>query len=337
MRAKIGVIFNYLAGKSDLLPLVGQIVQEKMGPYAELITGQGGFGEIFIPGHKRVVKVKSQKIPEAITSLVEEFIKLDVSIIVGIGGDGTLNWIASRILEKDGGQLVMGIGTGTANVGPLLRFNLRELEAFDFQQFNIHEIRPLTVARNRQHLGYAFVDVVIGNTFLGTLEGKMETFDAASFYYEGVKRVTRPSGMITEVSIGKGDKWRVVKNVAQIIISPIHHAKFFVGKAITGPLCWAHYLNMDGVVALASVPVVDPYITHDALEEKEPVKVEFILFSKKEPVLVQAREEGMFVILDGNVVSPMGKGVLKVEVSPKTVKVISNRPFELDCYPLVAK
>lgn len=335
MGTKVGVIFNPLAGRGEAFFLIGKLLQEKIGSYAGIITGKGGYGEDFVSKAEKVLVPKGERIPEAIDGFVEELLEQRVSLVIGVGGDGTMNLIASSILRRGASFLpLMGIAAGTANVGPLIRFDLKELQAFEPKKMKFHKVKPLCVSLNGEHIGYAFIDVVIGDTFLGTINGEVKALDAAAFYYKNLKKPKEPASRMEEVLVVKKERCIKVKGVAQVIAPPIHHPRFYVGKAIVGSLCWAYHLRMGGVIAFASVPIVDPNIDLEALEMKEPVRLEHVLFKEGERVYLEGFPEDTFVILDGNPSSPAGGKGMVIEIFPEALKVISNRPYNLDCYPV---
>lgn len=331
---RAGVVFNPTAGRADCFNTIGEVLSEKLSSCEEIITGPGNFGEEFIAQARVILPSNVKGSVLGLEEIVDAFYKLGIDLLIGVGGDGTLNVLGSYLLQRRLALPLMGIPAGTANVGPLLRFNRRALEQFDPDKVEISEIRPIEVWVNGCHRGYAFVDAVIGETFLGTVDGSMECLDVRAFLYDREKKRRNSTlSVMKRVCISKGQRTYTLSNVFQIIAAPIHHARFYIGKAITGALCWAWHLKKEAVVTFTSTNIVDPYVAPDNLAEREPVVVSHVLLGGKEVVDIKGIPEGKFLVLDGNPICSVEGQVIRIGVASRGVLVASNRSCEENCGP----
>lgn len=312
---KAGLIINASAGNFSKIK---EKITKLKEIFDEITTGPGIFGKDFLEEAK-VVDIKSSNFKDAIRELTVKLSECS-DVIVSVGGDGTANFIASTIIDEKINIPIMGIAGGTANVGSLVRFSLDNIKPPSY----IETIDCLKVWKGENHVGYAFIDAVFGDTFLGTLNNKLVNLSAKKFLKNGVKMEKKPRTWIgSEIKIMK-NKRRIpinMKNIAQIVASPLNHSDFYIGKAITGSLSWAHFLEVDGCVALSNKIIVDSYLDKKVLYET--VTVEHILFEENDCIEIDGFAEDVYVILDGN---PMCKcdEPIKLKVLKNCIKVFTD-------------
>ena len=267
---KAGVIVNASAGNFEY-------IKEKIIKLKEIfdgiITGPGKFGGDFLNGAE-VVEVISKNFTNAINELTLKLSKHS-DVIVSVGGDGTANFIASALIDGKSDIPIMGIAGGTANVGPLVRFSLESLE----EPLHVDSVNCLKIWKENQHLGYAFIDVVVGDTFLGKLNGKMVNLSAKDFLESGRKIEKKPGSDIVENLVVLKNKKKIpinIKKASQIIASPLNFSGFYVGKAVTGSLSWASFFDSIGILSISNRVIINSYLEEHDVEES--VVVEQILF-----------------------------------------------------------
>ncbi len=311
MRA--GVVVNPSAGK---MKTIAQKLSKLEEIFDEVFTGPGRFGGDFLKS-SRIVEVTTEGFKEAIRRLVLEFLK-NVDVIVSVGGDGTANLVAEVLIDESIDIPVMGIAGGTANVGPLIRFSLDDLKG----PYRIEKVNCLKVLHGGEKVGYAFVDVVFGDTFLGTLNGRMVNLDAKAFIEKGLKVPKRPRNNIArELKVYRGGEEIEIRmgQISQLIASPINFPGFYIGKAITGALCWARFFDLIGLLVFSSRVIVDSGVTEESA--KDPLVLVQISFSEGEPVVLEGFNRGVFAILDGNPACECEKPIILVGLKD-CVKVI---------------
>jgi len=330
---RVGIIFNPGAGKSSFFRAIGKLLYQTFAASNyHLITGPGPFGACYMPKATQVVSLPNVDLPVAFRTIVKAFVDQGVELIIGVGGDGTLNFLATYLLELRADTVLMGVAGGTANVGPLIRFNAARLQEFDPDKLYTRNLCPLEIRLEQKLIGYAFVDVVIGDTFLGTFQGHLETFSASKFLKEGVKQPQLPSQDLGCFVIKKGIQRFEVKHIAQIIASPLYYTQFYKGKAITGALCWAPFLGAAAAVVWTNVPIIAPQISSNFYPE--PVNMGMILVRPEEQVEIRGMAHSACIIADGNPLDFLGDKTLTILTSKRGVRVAGPRPLEEDCYPL---
>ena len=321
---KAGVIINISAGRFEILR---EKISKLEHVFDEIITGPGKFGENFLR-KAEVENISSSNFKEAIKELTLKLSEKS-DVIVSVGGDGTANMIAEVIINEGIDIPIMGIGGGTANVGPLIRFSLDSLE----KPSRIETVNCLKVWKGDKHVGYAFVDVVFGDTFLGTLENKVVNLSAENFLKDGKKVSKIPCDDIAEcLEIFRGEKKIQIHNIgriAQVVASPLNFSKFYIGKAITGILCWAPFFKAIGALIVSSRVVVNSQLTQEDM--KSPVVLEQILFNIDETIKINGLRKGVYLILDGNPICECDAPVI-LRGLKECVKVFTGS--QKSCYPI---
>ena len=155
----------------------------------------------------------------------------------------------------------MGIAGGTANVGPIVNVEPGSLKDFDPSRLNYVDTGAIKVTVGYKHIGYGFNDVVIRNTFLGTIDGKMVNISVESMVKKGEKVAVTPASDITTDRFSISKNGNPVKNSisrpAQIIVSPLDNDNFY-GRAIAGILCMSAYSPLKAAIALFDQVIVKP-------------------------------------------------------------------------------
>lgn len=296
---RISVLFNPAAGKSDRFAAIADEIVDRFEGHT-LFTGESDFGEIMLQkADVRVVRTSRVSFIEILEAYLAAFMERDTDLVVGVGGDGFLAHIASFLIENGLQIPLMGIAGGTANVGPLIGYDIDRLRKFNPKKLRIESITALVAKSGRGKNRYAFNDIVVGNTFLGTIDGKTVNLSAADFIRDLSKVEVRPSENIAT------ENFRILKNcrpvppppfkVAQIVVSPLFKKEFYAGKAVTGALCWAPYY-----LSGAAVSVMDAVVIDSQLEGPDsPVCIQQILFDEND--LIEIEGLSSYLIADGNV------------------------------------
>ncbi len=161
-----------------------------------------------------------------IEDLVAFALEKDVDVFITAGGDGTASYVASAALKlcKDGDPIrILGYPAGTENVGPIVH-PLTHLKASGVDGMREVLLDSIEVSCGDRILGYAFNDVIVGNTFLGTMDGKVVNLDAKALALEGKTVRTRVSeDIVTEdfTATLNGKTVKVDQRFVQIGASPL--------------------------------------------------------------------------------------------------------------------
>jgi hypothetical protein len=294
---RIAVLFSPDAGKKKIFNDIGSVLARKLKNH-KVFTGQGGFGKLYIPEATEIAECAGDyrtKIAFMTLSLSAQ--KPDLFICVG--GDGLGAYVADTLITNGLSVPVMGIAGGTANVGPIIATRLYDLDSFDPENLIFSSRGAIHVRNGGRHTGYAFNDVVIGNTFLGTIDGETKNISVEELLVNNKKVPVTPSCNITadEFRIAKNGKdiCFSIKKPAQIVVSPLEVDKFY-GRAVTGVLCHSAYSPLKAAMGLFDNIIVG--INANIAEQL--TKSEHILFGPGDLITVTGLSDEGHIIIDGN-------------------------------------
>lgn len=223
-----------------------------------------------------------------------------VDLIVFFGGDGTAVDIILGMKKENKLIPLAGVATGTACCGPFIIFrSVEDLINFDFTNIYPTWVRGLNVYSNNQFLGTSFIDVVIGDTFVSTIDGEKRTVDSYNFFYNNKRIIKNPgyiqlahsSVVVNQKNIPSG------KKVSQIIISPFsdREKNYYLSKAVTGLFCHLPYSTKSYAMIISSEPIIF-FMQDNSLPYCSELKQ--IIFSQTD--LIYISNFDAFCILDGN-------------------------------------
>jgi hypothetical protein len=296
---KIGVLFNEAAGGSSRFAACGRILVERLAG-RELLTCAGGFGGDILPAAK-ILPLPPLDYLGRISRAVESLIDAGTELLVCVGGDGFAASCAEVLIRHSIDLPLLGVAGGTANVGPLIGFNLQNLGSLDLGRCVERKIIALECSCGERSLGYAFNDVVIGDTFLGSLDGRMKNISLELFLATGEKREKRPARVIT------GPDFKVTKNgeirnsrlraKQMVVAAPLNGIDFYRGKAVLGALCLAPWVDRNAVLAIADRSWID---TEASFEGENFTEIEHLLFGTGDIVEMQGFAPAGQIVIDGN-------------------------------------
>ena len=222
--------------------------------------------------------------------------------LVGVGGDGTLRDIASALCADGNSAWLLGVGVGSANVGPLVSVRGSSLNALLLDRLTEVTVHGVEAFSSGGSLGVAFNDVAFANSFFGTREGRRVDLDAAEAL-AGNDRAAVP------VSVCGADTW-IAKNgrkmvdgrndaVAQIIASPVNYPGDYAGMAVSGLMCWGPYVGQHAVLTAASTVMIRSRLTSDDIVAVEPLRLTQISFGETDLIEVGGLKNGAVLVLDG--------------------------------------
>lgn len=236
-----------------------------------------------------------------LSAQVQGLVDAGAQRFVTVGGDGTGTYLLTILHQLGYRMPILGIAAGTANVGPVVSVTLDQLTGRHISQTRLKCYDGLEVWKNGTFLSYAFNDVVIGDTFLSTVDGQMCNVSVRSLLLEGKCVPQTPSSNLipSDFSIWKAGKRLAPQSdkIQQIIISTVANEAHY-GRAIYGPLCQCDWLEQKGVIALCDhIPVStteqDAGITRWST-------MQYLLFGPNEPVTLEHFSPEAAVICDGN-------------------------------------
>lgn len=226
-----------------------------------------------------------------------------VDVLMGIGGDGTLCDIASAILDTGATVQLLGIGVGSANVGPLVSLLGRDVGRLSLDALQEIQIHGIDAYLSENLVGTAFNDVVFSNTYFGTRDGKRIDLDAAA-NFSGEDRPAEPKSVCgPRTWIDKNSK-RMLANgndaFAQIIASPLNEGGVYAGKAIGGLMCWGPYLGNPCVLAAVNTVMVRTQLGLADLNNAEPLRLSHVSFGENDRIAIGELLADAVLVIDGN-------------------------------------
>jgi hypothetical protein len=313
-------LVNRSAGKNHLLP---EAVKRYKNAFPDhvLCVPEGFFAPEYTDDFVVVNTPTSESYLEALELSIKAVSSYGCERIVAFGGDGFFNNIGSLLINNAIPIPLMGIGTGTANVGILTQFSVSDLNP-ELRSDKSTPISPLFVEKNAEVMGYAFHDIVIGDTFLGTVESKTRNISIKRWMKDKSLIPVPPVPLTGErIQFYTGEKRLTVKigSFSQIILSPLYNSEFYVGKAITGLLCFSPYYSDCFGMALSDRVLVE--MNEDFPDF--PCLLEQRLFRAGERVTIQGIPDSHYIIVDGNPVCSAEGGIL-IGISESFVNVVIN-------------
>ena len=223
-----------------------------------------------------------------------------VGLFITAGGDGTASYVASSVILRSRGMgirpLFLGFPAGTANAGPIVH----RLGTGDLKELTEISLDAIEVTDGDEVVGYGFNDVIIGNTFLATLDGKLVNLDAQAMALHGKEAVARPGDRIAGKDFTvtlDGKAAQIPHEVLQICVSPIG-AMELGPRAVLGGL-----LNSEGDAHPAAVA----FISRNMIDSdpaswnwRGPVSTTHICFTENNRLEISGLGDDANVIVDGN-------------------------------------
>ena len=223
-----------------------------------------------------------------------------VDVYITAGGDGTVSYVASSTIlnsrNKTFRPLFIGFPAGTANAGPIVK----RLGTGDISKLKMTKIDAIEVSDGDTPIGYGFNDVIIGNSFLGTINGEMKNFDAIAMAMKGEVKVISPGTDITSGSFRaslNGNALDIRHDVRQICISTLQFDEFTM-RAVFGGM-----LNAVGFEHPAAAAFMDRVMVNSDQKSwnyKGSVSTTHVCFNEADSLKISGFGKDAQIIIDGN-------------------------------------
>ena len=242
----------------------------------------------------------SNEYVENINKMVSFAVDNIVDVYITAGGDGTVSYVASSTIvnsrNKTFRPLFIGFPAGTANAGPIVK----RLGTGDISKLKMTKIDAIEVTDGENVIGYGFNDVIIGNSFLGTINGEMKNLDAVAMAQRGEAKVVSPGTDITSDKFKAsmdGEVLDIRHDVKQICISTLQFDRFNM-RAVFGGV-----LNAVGFEHPAAVAFMDRIIV-----DSDPVSWNYrgasstshVCFNENDVLKISGFGPDAQIIIDGN-------------------------------------
>lgn len=252
-----------------------------------------------------------------IEKLVDALISHGVEGIVTVGGDGTASYVASSLIKTGRGDIaIIGYPAGTANCGPIVRYGLKR-DAFE----RTKRMDAIEVSSGGRVLGYGFNDVVVANTFLGTIDNRLVSLSAEVMERDGRSEEETPSGDILSSSFAFSINGKKIQSdyssVSGIYISTLCKDRL-MGRAVSGGLLSACGLEHPAAVTFTDRVLVtadQSSWNHKGLTESKQ-----IVFDENDRLFFSGFSSLAHVIIDGNPFA-IEDGKIEIRIKPEAVTV----------------
>jgi hypothetical protein len=302
----VAVLFSPGAGGRNAFPRVGEILDSALAG-CRILTCPGDLGSSFLPGAMAIDLDSGLPYVALMREAAGRLARGKPDLFVCVGGDGLASYvadalIAQRAMDPSAKDIpILGVGAGTANVGPIVSIPANNLERLDLHALSKVRVGAVEAKVGGKHLAYGFNDIVLGNTFLGTVGGVAQCLSAFAMASAGRHEPAQPEPTVA------GAGFRVEKNgkavagaslrPAQIIASPLFAGEFH-GRAVAGVLCEAAYTPGLAALSLLGSALVRP----DSAEEcyANFLRVDQLLFKPGDHITLDGLAETAEVVADGN-------------------------------------
>ncbi len=254
----------------------------------------------------------------------------EAELLVCVGGDGLASYAADAMLAGLKPVPLLGIAAGTINVGPIVSLGLDGIADLDPEKLKIEKVGAVEVSLDGVHLAYGFNDIVIGDTFLGMMDGAAKSLSVRAMLEKGEKREASPSPDIV------GPAFTVRKNgigiepgmrrPAQIIVSPLGKREFYA-RAIAGVLCDAAYMKGAAAMALFDSVIVRAGSPERGISDFSAT--EQLLFGPGDWVEISGLAAAGQIVVDGNPFARTGDRV-RFRSMPDLVDVAKLHHFGME-------
>jgi len=294
---RIGILVNPAAGNSRRM---GDVLSRLAEAWAgqELLTMAGPAGGC-LPRATRLPEPQGGYVDRLFAS-VAALCAAGAELIVTLGGDGTAAY-AAEALKQGGLRLpLFGIGLGTANVGPIVTLGPEDpIPPVDALVFVPED--AVAVCDRGRRIAAGYNDVVLGNTFLATVNGETVTADGRALLQEGRVVPAKPLESIFT------PQTRVTKNgqplsvslpaVGQAIASHLSSDRLY-GRAVHGIYCFAPDSPTQGALTLSGRPLVSYEPDGRGIDAFAPE--ERLLFSAADEITITGLDPSVLAVCDGN-------------------------------------
>lgn len=297
---KVGILFGPASGEGAPMRAELLLARRLEGRSVAVCDG------IFAGSGKRSSWTRLKAAPtsgylESLGAAVAALEAWGAELLVCVGGDGLASYAADAMLKGPRPIALLGIAAGTINVGPIVTLGIDEIPFLDLDKLSYGKSGGVEVLVEGSHLAYGFNDIVIGDTFLGTLDGRIASLSVRALLERGEKLGCAPSPSIA------GPDFRVTKNgtairggmtaPAQVIVSPLGRREFFA-RAVTGILCNAAYMRGAAALALFDSVIVSAGSPERGFSDFSAS--EQLLFQPGDTVELSGLGPAGHIIVDGN-------------------------------------
>jgi len=296
---KTALLYNYKAGKGLPAELVVRKLCEFFSGDELLVTDEG----LLFPALpvSLVVPEETQGYFSAIRARVKALADAGAERFVSVGGDGTATYVRNAMYELGINLPILGVAAGTANVGPIVSVTLEQLEGRHISEATEVCYDGISVYVQDQFLSLAFNDLIVGDTFLGTIDGQTCSLSVRALLEKGEHTPVKPAEHIVNddfvVELNGVDLIPNTKIIRQIVLSPVAHENHY-GRAVYGCVGKCDWSEKKGVIALCDYIAVS--FEEDGTGVDRFSTTQYLIFGPNDQVALRGFTEEACLICDGN-------------------------------------
>ena len=318
---KIGILVNPSAGQGKNAHAVIRRIEQSW-PDHELYTIDGPGGASF---------ERAERLPQPqggyvdrLYSSVELLLSAGAELLISLGGDGTAAYVAEALNHSKKHVPILGIGLGTANVGPIVTLNADD-SIPPVESLSIEAAGGVAVFTGGRRIGAGYNDVVLGNTYLATISEEAVTADGQALLQNGDVRPAKPLSNVftSETRICKNGRLLPVSlpEVGQVIAAPIEKDSLY-GRTVHGILCYAPDSPMQGALTLSARSLVSYEPDDRGFDAFAPE--ERLLFSADDTITITGLAPSVLAVCDGNPLKIVD-GSVTLQYIPQDVLIAKRR------------
>ena len=296
---KTALLYNYKAGKGLPAELVVRKLCDFFSGDEVLVTDEG----LLFPALpvSYVVPEEAQGYFAIIRARVKALAEAGADRFVSVGGDGTATYVRNAMYELGINLPILGVAAGTANVGPIVSVTLEQLEGRHVSQTSEVCYDGISVFENGRFLSLAFNDLIVGDTFLGTVDGQTCSLSVRALLEKGEHTPVKPAEHIVTddfaVELNGIDRIPNTKCISQIVLSPVAHESHY-GRAVYSVVGKCDWSEKKGVIALCDYIAVS--FEEDGTGVDRFSTTQYLIFGPNDQVTLRGFTEEACLICDGN-------------------------------------
>ena len=296
---KTALLYNYKAGKG----LSAELVVRKLCDFFsgdELLVSDPGlvFPELPV---SLVEPEPADGYFAVILARVKALAEAGAERFISVGGDGTATYVRNAMYELGINLPILGVAAGTANVGPIVSVTLDQLEGRHVSQTYEVCYDGISVFVDGKFVSLAFNDLIVGDTFLGTVEGQTRSISVRALLEEGIISPKKPTeNIVTEefaVELNGAELAPNSADIRQIVLAPVAHESHY-GRAVYSVVGKCDWCEKKGVIALCDYIAVS--FEDDGAGVDRFSTTQYLIFGPNDQVVLKGFTDEACLICDGN-------------------------------------
>lgn len=298
---KTALLYNPNAGSK----IPANVVLERLAAFFEgdeLLVADNALLRPELP--LQLVEVSTQGLGyfDVILARVRALVEAGAERFACVGGDGTATYLRTALYLLGLDLPILGVAAGTANVGPIISVKLEALEGRHISQAGETNYDGVVLVKeDGSPVSLAFNDLIVGDTFLATVNGQGCNVSVHALLDEGKLVPQSPrEDLIREdfhVELNGTPIAPALKDVRQIIICSVAHESHY-GRAVYGAIGKCDWCEQKGLIALCDHIAVT-FEENDAGTGRFSAS-QYLLFGPGDNVVLRGFAPGAALVCDGN-------------------------------------